>query len=248
MMLKRQLTILICCAFVLLAGPWSGHAALAAEKDGGKVAGIYIDGKGDWITVKADGEDEPVKYVIDPSDKKLQDAFKSIFGASRVQLTYKNEGDSRRLVSIKKQVLRASGTVTGEVVKVYNGFWVEVKPKNGLADAYAAGANFKDKDFMERLKGLQPGDSVTITFTTDFERHRIKTLRKNPSQPIESGRLIAIGNTVEGIAFLVSFAACRTLWPLLEYVRIQYNHRLAMSDQTSNRKPREKMQMAEGTI
>jgi hypothetical protein len=161
----------------------SGHFASAADKDatkdGGKVAGILIDKNADSITVKADGEDEPVKYVVDASDKKLQDAFKAVFNACRVQLTYKTDGDSRQLVSIKRQVLRASGTVTGEVVKLYNGFWVELKPKNGLADAYAAGANYNDKAFMEKLKGLQPGDSVTITFTTDFERHRIKTLRKN---------------------------------------------------------------------
>ena len=69
--------------------------------------------------------------------------------------------------------------MTGTVVKVYNNFWVEVKPRNGLADAYAPGANYNDKAFMEKLRGLKPGDSVTITFTTDGERHRILVLRKN---------------------------------------------------------------------
>lgn len=164
-------------------------AALAADKDvakdgaknGGNVSGIYVDGRGEWITVKADGEDEPVKYSIDPADKKLQEDFKRVFNACRVQLTYKNDGDSRRLVSIKRQILKPTGTITGTVVKVYNNFWVEVKPKTGLADAFAAGANFKDKAFMEKLKSLQPGDSVTITYATDLERHRIKTLRKNPA-------------------------------------------------------------------
>jgi hypothetical protein len=77
-------------------------------------------------------------------------------------------------------VLKPSGTVTGEVVKVYNEFWVEVKPKTGVADAYAPGATtFGNKEFMDTLKGLKPGDSVTITFTTDFERHRMTSLRKN---------------------------------------------------------------------
>ena len=100
--------------------------------------------------MKADGEDEPVKYLVaKDSNKKLVQALKAIFNASRVQLTYKKNGDSRQLVSIKKQILRASGTVTGVVVKVYNDFWVEVKPRNGPADAYAPGANYKDKDFME---------------------------------------------------------------------------------------------------
>lgn len=69
--------------------------------------------------------------------------------------------------------------MTGRVVKVHNDFWVEVKPKNAVADAFAPGANYNDKEFMQKLKGLKPGDSVTITYYTDFERHRIKTLRKN---------------------------------------------------------------------
>ena len=166
------------CAVLLSTILGSNSVASGADKNAGKVAGILIDKKNNEITVKADGEDEPVKYLVNNSDKKLVQALKPIFGASRVQLTYKTDGDSRQLVSIRKQVLKASGTVTGTVVKVYNNFWVEVKPKNGPSDAYAPGiANFKNKDFMEKLKGLKPGDTVTITFNTDFERHRILTMR-----------------------------------------------------------------------
>lgn len=161
-------------------------AASAAEKgvpkDGVKVAGIMFDFdlKAHWITVKADGEDGPIKYLFDPADKRLTDVLaKTVFPASRVQLTYKIEGDTRRLVSIKRQVLKAAGTVTGIVVKVHNEFWIELKPKNGHADAFAPGANYNDKAFMARLKALKPGDSVTIQFITDFERHRIETLRKH---------------------------------------------------------------------
>lgn len=183
-MLRRQEVLTLFCAAMLFTVIVPPPPAPAADKDagkqGGKVAGILIDKKDDWLTVKADGEDEPVKYLVgDGSNKKLTKALKSIFNASRVQLTYKKDGDSRQLVSIKRQILKASGTVTGVVVKVYNDFWVEVKPKNGLSDAYAPGANYKDKAFMEKLKGLKPGDSVTIKFNTDGERHRILSLRKN---------------------------------------------------------------------
>jgi len=165
------------------AMPAASAAAEPAASQGGKVAGIYFDKKDNSITVKADGEDKPVKYTFDASDKRLADAFKSIFPASRVQLTYKQDGADRRLLTIKKQVLRASGTVTGTVVAVYNSFWVEVKPKDGVSDAYALGpGTWNNKDFAEFFKSLQPGDSVTLTFTTDFERHRIKTMRKNPAK------------------------------------------------------------------
>jgi preprotein translocase subunit YajC len=154
-------------------------ASEAALQDDNKVAGILIEKKDNWITVKADGEEEPVKYVLaKDADKKLLAAYKAVFNASRVQLTYKKDGDDRQIVSIKRQVLKESGTISGVVVKVYDSFWVEIKPKEGLANAFAPGVdNFKNKAFMEQLKSLQPGDSVTITYGTDFERHRIKTLQ-----------------------------------------------------------------------
>ncbi|HVC97852.1 MAG TPA: hypothetical protein VND64_29545, partial [Pirellulales bacterium] len=114
-------------------------AGKVASQDGGKVAGIWI-GRGDnWITVKADGEDEPVNYDVDVSDKKLQETFKSVFHACRVKLTYKQVGDSRQLISIKRHIIKESGTVTGDVVKVHDDFWIELKPNYGLADAFAPG-------------------------------------------------------------------------------------------------------------
>jgi hypothetical protein len=120
-----------------------------------------------------------MKYTIPKSDKKVTDALKPVFNASRVKLTYKKDGDARVLTGITRQVLKDKGTVTGTVVKVYNDFWVEVKPKDGVSDAYAPGINYKNKEFMDMLKGLKPGDSVTIKYYTDFERHRIETLKKN---------------------------------------------------------------------
>jgi hypothetical protein len=183
-MLGRHRFVKSILLIVLLAARSSVPAALAADKDAEKqvkVAGILIDKTDDWLTVKADGEEEPVKYLVgDGSNKALTDALKGIFNASRVKLTYKQVGDERQLLSIKKHIIKTTGSVTGAVVKVYNDFWVEVKPKKGLADAYAPGVNnYNDKAFMEKLKGLKPGDNVTIKFTTDFERHRIVTLRKN---------------------------------------------------------------------
>jgi hypothetical protein len=178
-MLKCQGILTLFCAVTLFSSPSPGVAGGSDTKPT-KVAGILIDKNADSLTVKADGEDEPVKYLINIKDKKLALSLKVVFNASRVQLTYKMDGDARQLVTIKRQVLRQTGKVTGTVVKVYNDFWVEVKPKTGVSDAYAPSArNYKDKAFMEKLKGLKEGDSVTIQFTTDSERHRIVTLRKN---------------------------------------------------------------------
>lgn len=159
--------------------------ATHAEQDHGKLAGIMFDydRKQNWLTVKVDGEAEPGKYLIDPADKKLAEELKSVFNASRVKLTFKQDGNARRLVSIARQVAKAQGTMTGEVVAVHNNFWVELQPKHGVADAFATGANYKDPQFMAELKGLQPGDVVTIKYNTDFERHRILSMHKIVSPP-----------------------------------------------------------------
>ena len=159
-MLRCRAFLKLLSGLVLLAAPLLNPAASAADKDpkkeGGKVAGILIDKKDDRISVKADGEDEPVEYLTgDASDKKLAEALKTLFTVSRVQLTYKTEGESRKLVSIKRHVPKATGKVTGEVIKNY-GWWIEVKPKNGVSDGYACNFPFdKNKDVMEQLKELQ---------------------------------------------------------------------------------------------
>lgn len=159
-----------------------GTAKQGAAKQGGELAGIMFDHdrQNHWMTVKGDGDDAPVKYRIDPSDPVLAEDLKTVFNASRVHLLYKTDEDgSRRLLRVERQILEESGTVTGIVVNVHNNFWIELKPRRGVANAFAPGANYNDKAFMEKLKALKPGDSVTIDFTTDFERHRIVRLRKN---------------------------------------------------------------------
>ena len=129
---------------VTIPGPVlpASAAAQGGSKQEGRVAGILFDfdRKNNWITVKADGDDAPVKYHIDPANRDLDERLKSVFNAARVQLMYKTEGESRQLVNIQRQILQASGTVTGVVVKVHNDFWIELKPKSGVADAFAPGA------------------------------------------------------------------------------------------------------------
>ena len=143
------------------------------------VSGIVMDRSDAWVMVKADGDEDAATYVVDPgSSKRLLLDLQGIFSVARVRLVYQPDGDTRHLISIKTQVPRASGTVTGEVLQNHE-WWVEVKPKNAPTEGYAVHFPFdKNEEMMEKLKGLKRGDVVTITFTTDSERHRIETLRK----------------------------------------------------------------------
>lgn len=143
---------------------------------GGTVWGIVTDKKDDFVMLKVDGQEEPIKYVV-PSNanKQLVAVLKSIFTVARVQLTYTNKGDVHQLVSIKRDMSTPKGIVTGEVLSVHD-FWVEVKPKNGVPDGYSPGGpNWKT--MQGRLQTLKKGDIVTIKFYSDFERKRIDTLQ-----------------------------------------------------------------------
>lgn len=188
--IKGEVTMLRCplavpgsCAAILLsvlslrAVPFVGPAEALKQK--GTVAGVVIDKRDTWMAVKADGENQPVKYVLPGHpDESLRKAWESIFTAGRVQLTYQVKEETRKLVRLRRQVLQDKGWAQGVVVHNY-GWWIEVKLPNGISDGFAANFPFdKNKAMMDKLKELEEGDVVTIGFTTDGERHRIQALQK----------------------------------------------------------------------
>jgi hypothetical protein len=158
--------------FTMLPGLW------AADKDN-KVVGIVTEAKYDgdaWIKIRVDGEEQETKYSYDKSKFDLPKKM-HIFVVGRVEIIYKLNGDEREVVSIKKVMPKATGTVTG-VVLYNHEWWVEVKPKNGPPEGYATHFNQKGKPTKDDVKALEKGDIVTIQYVTDFERHRIETLKK----------------------------------------------------------------------
>jgi len=169
----RLLVKLLVTAVVFAALP----SLWAADKDN-KVVGIVTDAnyKEGWIKVRTDGEDEETKYSYDKSKFDLPNKM-HIFVVGRVEIVYKLNDDARQVVNIKKVMPKASGTVTG-VVLYNHEWWVEVKPKNGPPEGYATHFNQKGKPTKEDVKALEKGDIVTIQYVTDFERHRIESLKK----------------------------------------------------------------------
>jgi hypothetical protein len=150
-----------------------------AQDGGGKVSGIVIDKRDNWIKVKTDGEKDASTYDVDGSDKKLQKALGVIFSVARVQLAYKMNGDKRQLVSIERTGAKGPGKITGVVVAVHE-WWVEVKPKNGPPEGYAATYPAEQwKKTVEQIKALQKGDTVAIQYYVDGERNRIQSIQKS---------------------------------------------------------------------
>ena len=144
----------------------------------GTVSGIVLDKRAGTIQVKLDGQEKPVTYAVDRSNKALARALAGIFTVGRVRLAYETVGDQQKLVGIRKTGTMGAGTVTG-VVLATHGWWVAVKPRNGPPDGYAAtfpAAVWKATE--EKIKTLRKGDTVVISYYTDFERHRIRSIRK----------------------------------------------------------------------
>jgi hypothetical protein len=163
---------------VLSNSPLSGgDKGPAADK--GKIAGILIRRDKRTLVVRADGDDRSVKYLLPENpNAKLAAALKGLFTVQRVQITYQTVGDTRQVTSLVRFPGKASGAVTGRVIAVHDNFWVEVRPSNGPPEGFAAGAPDKSRQVLATLKTLQKGDTVAIRYYTDFERHRIISIRK----------------------------------------------------------------------
>jgi hypothetical protein len=150
-----------------------------APADKGKVAGILIDRKDRTLMVRADGSDEISKYVFPANpDAKMAAAVKGLFVPQRVQLAYKTNGETLEITSFVRQPGKANGAVTGTVFEVHNKFWLELRPAAGVPEGFALGAPDKSKEVKALLLTLQKGDTVTLRYYTDFERHRIISMQK----------------------------------------------------------------------
>ena len=177
----------------LLSTASAAIAVIAAVPPGpGRVAGAGIvtelNDKERWVMIWTDGEESPVKYLLaDTFDMKtfgFPPERKGVFSPDRVKFTYTIAGDVRTVLVMDKEPQLARGTVTGTVM-FSNDFWVAVKPRNGPLDGFAMGRSPGWQALGERLKALQRGDTVTITFYTDVERHRIVTMTVVPRRPGE---------------------------------------------------------------
>jgi hypothetical protein len=165
----------------------SNNALSGGENDSapdkGKIAGILIERDKRSLLVRADGDGQPIKYLLpERSDAKLAAALKGLFTVQRVRITYQTVGDTRQVTSLVRLPGKANGVITGKVIAVHDNFWVEVKPSKGPPEGFAAGLPDKSRQVLATLKTLQKDDTVTIRYYTDFERHRILSIKKVESK------------------------------------------------------------------
>ena len=151
------------------------------KDDKGKVAGILIDRKDRTLTIRGDGgDDDPARSTFCrqlPTRQVGRDCSRDCSMSSRVQITYNTNGDQttrNHLARPRARQGERAPSSRGRSSRCMTIFWVEVKPANGPPEGFASGIPNKSKEIVETLKILQKGDTVTIRYYTDFERHRIQ--------------------------------------------------------------------------
>ena len=151
-------------------------------------SGVFTDIKpkylaATFVMIWVDGTDGPVQFNLpagfDQNTFTFPPKGKGIFAPSRVHFTYTKGDGANTLVTVKKDAVPATGTVIGTVM-FSNDFWVAVKPKTGVLDGYTVAGQ---PGMSDRLKALRKGDTVTIKFHTDIERHRIDALEAERNVP-----------------------------------------------------------------
>jgi len=175
------LLLLLCISLL----PGIGHAdpkapdQKAGLKPEGLASGLMTDFKEGYMIVQLDDQDEPIKFLFGPGMTIPTLTKSGVFPCNRINFKYKTDGDDKKVLAVEKVPGRQTGIVIGKAIKVYNDFWVSVKPQNGMIEGFALGAN--GKAIGEVLKTVKPGDLVAIKFTTDFERHRIVDMEVKPA-------------------------------------------------------------------
>jgi hypothetical protein len=164
----------ICCSFLATVDGQGKDD----KKDSGILSGIVMDRNDKKLVLKVDGQDEPVEFPFDKNDNKLAKSLKGIFSVARVKVAYKTVDGAKQVVGIEKVGGKATGTITGTVLATHD-WWIELKPKVGPPDGFACTYPKELWDATKAtIKQLQKDDVVTIDYYTDFERHRIKSIRK----------------------------------------------------------------------
>jgi len=151
----------------------------AELKPQGTVSGLMTDFKNDYMLVQLDDQPEPIKFMFGPGISIPVLTKHGIFPCNRISFKYKTDGGNKVILDADKLPGRQSGVAIGKVIKVYNDFWVSVKPNDGMIEGFALGANADQNKAI--LKSLNPGDLVAIKYSTDFERHRIVQMEVKPA-------------------------------------------------------------------
>lgn len=205
--------LLVVLALVLCTAPlWAEEGAAPREQPvkheeatQGTVTGI-LTGRGDnWISVKAEGAREAVRYMPPwrggmPSegggpDKAILEAIKKLIVTNLVEVTWEMQENTRRIISVKMLTSdQKAGTVSGTVVAKGEA-WIDVKPKDGPTERYMAkwvpgplnaegkpSGGGMDKDMMKAITALKIGSTVDVKWAAD-ERKRLDTLTVTAEPP-----------------------------------------------------------------
>jgi hypothetical protein len=166
-------------------------AASSAKLQRGRVTGILIAKDDKSIMVKAEGSQEPTRYLLPtPGSSKtdVRAALKAVFVPNLVAVAW--EGQDERVVTAISAIVpkQKTGVVTGTIVAQASGdreVYIDVKPAGrGFTERYwpAFVGNSRpnlggfDKQAIETIAKLKVGDRVRVAWYCD-ERKRASQVK-----------------------------------------------------------------------
>jgi hypothetical protein len=194
----RLLPVLLLLLVVLpvLAQPDAGKDAPPTQ---GTVVGIVVARGEAWVSVKAEADKEPIRYIPfwrggapadgGGPDKDTLAALKKVYLSNLVEVSWQLQENQRRIVSITAIVpAEKTGAVTGTIVAKGEN-WLDLKPKAGPVERYMAcwvggmpkdGGGF-DKEMLKTIAAVKVGDAVTLQWRYE-ERKRVLSVAPAPAE------------------------------------------------------------------
>ncbi len=165
-----------CAGIVMAEPPASGPASKpTASAPAGNVAQGLLVAKGeDWISVKGK-DDKATRYTTD--DKELIAAIAKLTVPSQVKVTFKAEGEARKLVSVQTVSQLTTEGVLEAVITAKGEKWIEAKPAAGDAPAERYLTYGEANEVIAAMAAVKVGDKVKITWK-HIERKRVMKLEK----------------------------------------------------------------------
>jgi hypothetical protein len=176
---------------VVVANPATYAEEGKPDEGDGTVTGILTNKGSEWIEVKAEGDNESVRYMPmwhnGGLDRATLDVIKKLITTNLVKVQWQIQENRRRIVSVEMIIPSAKrGNATGKVVAVSEK-WFDLKPDGGgyterYMPKWIGGAPDKggglEKDMVRRIRELKKGDKILVQWIYD-ERKRIVGISKD---------------------------------------------------------------------
>lgn len=171
----RQMSLSVTEGSVQLCGEY-GKAVFEAGEQGGSFIGPVFKKGEEFISVKLEGEHEPVRFAPKMAERRMDpgllEKLRDTREGGRVQFAWKTIQGQRRIVGMQVfDHAPKTGRFTGTIQEKDEG-WIRVKNEEGRSEKFVprwiggmpAQGGGPDREMVNKLNHLKPGERVRIDY------------------------------------------------------------------------------------